>query len=86
LDEVEVVRVSHRCGQDELVERRSTTERQRPGQRRLGEDLDEHSREDQIVFDLMIAGPLDHAAPVSDERGGDHTSGSIRALTMSRHR
>src|SRR3990172_4437502 len=75
-----------RRGQDQLVDRRASPERQGSPEPWLGENLDEHAGEDKVVLDLVIARPRHDGTPVGDEGRGDQTSGSTRALIRSRQR
>jgi hypothetical protein len=44
-------------------------------------DLDDEPREHEVLFDLVVGRPWRDATPSGDERGGDHRSGAISALS-----
>ncbi len=67
-----------RCG--------AATESQQSVEPGLGEDFDERSGEDEIVLDVVIGSPRRNRAPMGDEGGRNHTSGSTRVLTSTRQR
>lgn len=83
LDEIDVFRVPRRWCQIELVERGPTPEGKSPGQVFVGEDLDQRSADDQILFHLRLLNPRNLLPPFGDEVRRDQRSGSRSALTRS---
>lgn len=83
---VEVLAVSPRPVEPQLVEAGPATEYQFRSEHGIVRDLDDEAREHEILLDLVRVHPRHGGAPLRDVGVGDHWSCSMSVLTMTRQR
>ena len=83
LDEVDVLRVSERLTEEELVDGGAATECEALGEVRFVEDIAQGATDDEVLFDLTGVRPWRRRGPLLDIGGGNHASISSGTFRLS---
>ena len=86
LHEIDVLRVSRRCPQKELLQRGAATKGNLASKDFLGVEINERPREDEVLLDLLVERPRRLGTPLGDVGPLDHRSASTCSLTTTRQR
>lgn len=83
LHEVDILRVSERVMEQELVDGSAAAKRKAIGEERLVEDVAQRPADDEVLFDLAQIGPRCRCRPLLNIGAGNHASISSGTFRLS---